>query len=326
MAGGRPIRTCASLCEEVLLIQLFILLLFFLPSCGIKAPPTLKSYEKPEAPSALNARHKEGDMILSWTYPDNLRKTIKGFEILRSKGDVFVRIGTAGKDEGSFTDPAFEVNRSYIYKVIARNQRGIPSADSNLITVTPRPLPPPPAEVSFAVRPDVIELSWSSSGDGVCYHIYRTQERGNYSGGLVNREPLCELSFKDPYLSPDNTVYYTIRALHATAFMDEGYPSREIGVEPSYFIPSPPSDLRFIENDGRISLLWKESPESWVKGYRVYKKGQESQDFTLIGETRMPAFTDREGAVGRTWYMVRAAGPAGLSGPVAIEVVEGIER
>jgi hypothetical protein len=325
MAGVRLIGSCASLCEEGLLFELFILLLL-LSSCGIKAPPTLKSYEKPEAPSALNARHKEGDMILSWTYPDNMRKTIKGFEILRSEGDGFVSIGNAGNDAGSFTDPAFEVNRSYTYKVIARNLRGIPSADSNLITVTPRPPPRPPSEVSFAVRPDAIELSWSSSGNGVCYHIYRTLERGNYSGGPLNKEPLCGLSFKDPYLSPDKTVYYTIRSLHATALTDEGSPSREIEVDPSYYIPSPPSDLRFIENNGHISLLWEESPESWVKGYMVYKKVRESQDFTLIGETRMPAFTDREGVAGKAWYMVRAAGPASLSEPVAIEVAGGIKQ
>jgi hypothetical protein len=322
MAATRLIGRCATLCEEGLLFELFILVLL-LSSCGIKAPPTLKSYEKPEAPSALNARHREGDMILSWNYPDNMRKTIKGFDILRSEGDGFVSIGTAGNDARSFIDPSFEVDRRYTYKVIARNLRVIPSADSNLITVTPRPSPRPPSEVSFAVHPDAIELSWSSSGDGVCYKVYRTLERGNYSGRPLNEEPLCGLSFKDTNLSPEKTVYYTIRPLHPTPLMDEGSPSREVEVDPSYYVPSPPSELRFAENNGHISLLWKESPESWVKGYMVYKKVMQGQGFALIGETKMPAFTDREAVAGKAWYMVRAAGPASLSAPVTIEVAAG---
>jgi len=319
-------RTGIALGTKGFLIRLLIPLLFLFPSCGQKAPPTLKSFERPEAPSALIARHREGEIILFWSYPGNLRKTIRSFEILRSEGDAFAGIGTVGNDKSSFTDPAFEVNRSYTYKVIAKNLRDIPSSDSNLITVKPMPLPPPPEELRFTVRSDVIDLSWGSSGEGVCYRIYRTAERGNYSNEPIHREPLCGLSFKDHYLSADRPVYYTIRALSDTSLMDEGYPSRELEVNPSHYVPSPPSDLRYVGNEGQVFLIWKESPEPWVRGYRIYRKEEGNKDFTLIGAARLPAFTDRERAGEKAWYMVRAAGPESLSDPAFIEVIEGIER
>jgi hypothetical protein len=308
------------------LIRLVILFLFLLPSCGQKAPPTLKSFESPEAPSALIARHREGKIILFWSYPGNLRKTIKSFEILRREGGDFARIGTVENKKNSYTDPEFEVNRSYTYKVIAKNLRDIPSSDSNLITVKPLPLPPPPEELRFTVRSDVIELSWDSSGEGVCYRIYRTAERGNYSNEPIHRELLCGLSFKDHYLSPDRPVFYKISAVRDTSLMDEGYPSRELEVNPSHYVPSPPSDLRYVENEGQVFFIWKESPEPWVRGYRIYRKEEGRKDYTLIGEARLPAFTDRERAGGKAWYMVRAAGPESLSDPAFIEVIKRIER
>ncbi len=319
-------RTDIALVDKGFLIRLLIPLLFLFPSCGLKGPPTLKSFERPEAPSALSVTHREGKLILSWSYPNNLRKTIEGFEILRSEGGEFVRIGTVGNDKSSFTDPAFEVSRCYTYKVIAKNLRDIPSSDSDLITAKPLYPPLPPEELRFTVISDVLELSWSSSGEGVCYRIYRTAERGNYSDEPINSEPLCGLSFKDHHLSPDRPVFYTIRALRNTALMDEGYPSRELEVDPSQFVPSPPSDLRYVDNEGQVFLIWKESPEPWVKGYRIYRKEEGSKDYALIGEARLPAFTDRERGEGKAWYMVRAAGPESLSDPAFIEVIERMEH
>ena len=39
-----------------------------LVSCGKKGPPTLKAYEKPSAPAAVKAVHRENRILLSWSY------------------------------------------------------------------------------------------------------------------------------------------------------------------------------------------------------------------------------------------------------------------
>ena len=146
-------------------------------SCGKKSPPTLKAYEKPEKPSGLTAIHREERIILSWSYPDNLRHTLKGFQVLRSESDGFEKIAFIKNDQSLFIDTAFNLNVTYQYKVIAQNLKDVMSADSNIITVIPKALPLPPENIRFAITSDSIELHWSSSGEGICYNIYKTTEK-----------------------------------------------------------------------------------------------------------------------------------------------------
>lgn len=297
-----------------------VLLCLFIFACGKKGPPTLKTYAKPEVPTLLSALHKEDTIILSWSYPDNLRATLSGFQIVRAENKGFERLAALGNDTSTFIDRDFGVNRTYTYKVVAESLKGVSSNDSNTITVTPRPLPEPPGNIKFAVKPDSLELTWSGSGEEVCYNVYKTTEKGRYGDVPVNGKPICTTSFKDGALSPDKTVYYTLRALFVTAMRDEGNASAEIEVDPSNFIPSPPSDLRYVKGDDRIFLIWRESPESWIKGYRIYRKREGDPGFTRIGETRLPSFVDTEKRDKKVWYMIRAFSTAAESEPLLTEV------
>jgi fibronectin type 3 domain-containing protein len=294
------------------------ILLAFLPvsACGRKGPPTLKAYEKPQAPQGLSAIHREDQIILSWSYPENLRVELKGFEVLRAEDGGFQRIGSAGNDESSFIDRTFRADVTYRYKVVARNPKGILSDDSDIIAFTPRQIPPVPENLRFTVGVEGIELSWKSSGEGVCYNIYKTAEKGKYAGVPLNREPECSNFFRDAATSPDRAVYYTVRALHKTAIRDEGYASEEIEVSPSHFVPSPPVDLRVVRGEDKVHLIWKESPETWVKGYRVYRRKQGEEAFTFLGKAAIPSFTDTEKIEGKAWYMIKALGPVKESGPL----------
>ena len=299
---------------------LIILTYFFSSACGKKGPPTLKAYEKPETPSGLTAIHREEKIRLSWSYPDNLRSTIKGFQVLRSEGNGFKRRAFIQSDQSFFIDDAFALDVTYKYKIIARNLKDVLSADSNMLSVTPRHLPPPPEDIQFAIKSDAIEISWKSSGEGVCYNVYKIIEKTGYADTPLNREPVCVTSFKDGILLPDKSVYYTIRALRNTAIRDEGYSSTEMEVNSSHFIPSAPSDLRVVRAEDRIYLIWKESPESWVKGYRVYRKRDGEKEFTLLSEVKIPTFMDKEGMGKKVWYMIRALGPSSESESSVVEV------
>ncbi|HAM50092.1 MAG TPA: hypothetical protein DCP92_05125 [Nitrospiraceae bacterium] len=296
------------------------LLCLFIFACGKKGPPTLKSYAKPQAPSLLSIWHREDKIILSWTYANNLRAGLKGFQIVRAAGNGFERLAFVSNDKSTFIDSKFTVNDTYRYKIVAESLKGVLSNDSNIITATPRPLPNPPASIHFAVKSDSVELTWSSSGEGVCYNIYKTIQKGSYGDAPVNKQPICTQSFKDPTLLLDRTVYYTLRALFDTGMRDEGYASVEIEVKPLNFVPSPPSDFRYVRDNDKTFLIWKESPESWVKGYRIYRKREGESGYTLIGESRLPSFVDTEKSDKKVWYMIRALGPAAESEPLVMEV------
>ena len=56
-----------------------------------KEPPTLKAYEKPDAPSGLKAIHRENNIILSWSY--NKRENLKGFHVFKGSRN---RLATRG--------------------------------------------------------------------------------------------------------------------------------------------------------------------------------------------------------------------------------------
>lgn len=292
------------------LISFFLFLSFcFFVSCGKKGPPTLKAYEKPETPPGITAIHREERIILSWSYPDNLRHTLKGFQVLRSESDGFEKVAFIKNDQSLFIDNTFKLNVTYQYKVIAQNLKDVLSADSNIITVITRVLPSPPENIRFTITSDSIELHWSSSGEGICYNIYKTTEKDKYADTPLNRAPVCMTSFRDTFLLPDRTVYYKIRALLNTIIRDEGYASAELEITPSHFIPLAPSDLRVVKGDDKVYLLWKENTETWIKGYRIYRKREGEKEFTIIGEVTTPTFTDTAKINKKVWYMIRALGP-----------------
>lgn len=294
-------------------------------ACGTKAPPSLKAYEKPGAPVTLAAQHREDKIILTWTYPDNLRRDLKGFIILRSEAEGFARIGFAKKDESSFNDSAFKLNTAYAYKVIAQSLKDVAGKDSDIVKARPLPLPLPPEEIKAGIKADSVEITWQASGEGVCYNIYKSTEKGKYGSVPQNKLPVCEGLFKDSVVVT-GPVYYTIRALHNTDIWDEGYVSKELEINPADFIPAVPSDLRVVAGDSRIYLIWKESAESWVSGYRVYRKAHGDAEFKLLGEVKMPAYTDTDMkgiANKKVWYGIRALGPVREGEALITEVAPG---
>lgn len=298
-----------------------VFILLIAASCGKKGPPTLKSYEKPDAPLSLSAVHREGNIILSWAYPANRKAMIKGFNLLRSAGNGFKHIGFVGNDKENYIDTDCKQGMTCEYKVVALSLTGILSRESNAIRVTPQPLPLPPGEIAFAVRNDHIELSWSVSSLDACYNIYRTKEKGRYGLKPLNNEPVCMTSYKDA-LFPELPVYYTIRALHKTVIKDEGFASYEIAITPSDFRPSPPSNLRFTHAEESVYLTWEVSPEVWVKGYRVYRRTGDEKDFSEIAEVRTPAFTDKAISGKKVWYMIKSLGPVSESQPLIGDIGE----
>lgn len=295
-------------------------LLFLLSACGTKTLPSLKAYEKPPAATELSAVHREDKILLTWTYPESLRTNLKGFQVLRSEGQGFEKLSFLSNDKSSFEDIGFKPNNRYRYTVVAKNLKDVLSEDSNIVTVLPRPLPAPPENVRFSIKADSVELSWTGSGEGVCYNIYRTNEKGIYSDAPVNREPVCVVFFKDDKLFPDRPVFYSLRALLNTPIKDEGYASAETEVNSSLFVPSAPSDVRAVRTEAGIYLTWKEAPERWVKGYEVYKKIAGETEFKKLSKVRIPFFTDNAKIAGRVWYAIKALGFSHGSEVVSIEV------
>jgi hypothetical protein len=280
-----------------------ICVLLLLISCGKKGDPTLKSYEKPEPPSRLGAIHRESEIILSWEFPKDKEPTIKGFHLMKSiplipplvkgGGGDFEKFAFLEPDKRSYIDTDFKIESEYIYKIISQNLKGVISNDSNIIHIAPKAVPSSPGNIQFKIGHDSLILNWESAGNGILYNIYKSEKRGLYSLTPLNKEPIKVTSFKDD-LDTKRHVYYTIRSLVESDIRDEGSASDEIEIDPSEFIPSSPSDLQAVVTEENIYLIWREVPEIWIVGYRVYREINEGEGFVLIGETQTPSFIDKD--------------------------------
>jgi hypothetical protein len=308
--------------------------ILFLFSCGKKGPPTLKSFEKPLAVKDVKALHREDEIIISWSYPSSDRDYIKGFYIYKAEIDrqmagskeyVYKKIAFLKEDASQFRDKKFELKKLYLYRINAYSLKNVISDDSPDIKVVPQELPLPPAGLSYKVTDDSIEIRWSSKDSSVKYNIYSSYEKGKYSESPKNKVPLKEGFFKDR-IETVKIVYYTVRAYRDDETKEEGYPSEELEVNPASFMPSSPVGIRFIPSPQKVYLLWNENTETWVKGYRIYKRKVSERDFILIGESATPTFTDKEPLIEKTFYHITATGPLKESAPSKFVEVNPIQE
>lgn len=291
------------------LLPFLLIFCLLIISCGKKGEPTLKLYEKPDAPSGLRAIHRESEILLFWDFPAGEELTIKGFQLMKVIPPSPPIIIFLEPDKRSYSDTDFKIDSQYTYKIVSENLRGVLSNDSNIIEIMPKEPPSPPEKLSFKIEFDSLTLTWGSAGDEILYNIYKSDKKGIYSLTPLNKEPVKETSFRDSF-NAEKTVYYTIRSLREGVIRDEGSASEELEVSPSDFVPSAPGGLQAVVKDDEVYLIWKEVPETWVVGYRVYREIDKTTGYLFIGETTIPTFIDKEEPLTKRNYKVTALGPS----------------
>lgn len=290
--------------------------LLLLWGCGKKGDPTLHAYEKPDAPTALTAIHRESEIIVSWNFPKSSEQGIKGFHLMKSSNGDFRRIASIERDKRSYRDTDFVIERAYRYKILSENLKGITN-ESPTLDIRPLPPPPQPSDLSFEVHHDSITIKWRSSIENTFFNIYRSHKKGEYRVAPINEKPVKGESFEDSF-DPRHTVYYVVRSLTGSPIWDEGPSSVELTVDPLDFVPSPPQNVIAVPVDDGLYLTWNEPAETWVTGYRVYRKFVGKADYERIGETQIPAFLDQNPLPEKATYRVTAIGPAKEGPPAEI--------
>lgn len=299
------LRTLSSFVSIAFLVLAFVVSV----SCGKKADPTLKAYEKPEPPSNLRLIHREDEIYLLWDFPKAHEPEIASFVILKSSdGQEFEKLLHLGPEKRLYSDTGFSPGIEYRYKIISQNHKAVYSKDSNSISIIPLKTPEPPARISFRIENNSLFLNWEGTGSSTRYNVYRTYEKGSYGLFPVNKSPLTENHFRD-FFTIKKPVYYTIRSLNNTDTRGEGASSSELAVNPFELVPSPPGGLDYFIAADRVFLYWNDPAETWVTGFRIYRRSDE-KDYVLIGETQIPTFVDMESPSTRRDYRVTAIGPS----------------
>ncbi|MGO9379769.1 MAG: hypothetical protein ACLP29_14650 [Dissulfurispiraceae bacterium] len=292
--------------------------LLFFAGCGQKGRPTMKSFEKPSPVGDMRAYHSDGNITISWSYAHQANITIKGFYIERAVGQAPLEtIAFVKGDATQYIDDHFQVGKEYRYKIRVYSLRNVISDESVELKVTPVKLPEPPKDLAFRLTNDAVEITWVKVADGISYNIYRGIERGKCDSVLLNAKPLEKPYFKDA-VNASQTVFYSVKSLVRTSIINEGAESECLEVNPQSFLPSIPADVRFVRTAGKLYLSWKGNPETWLKGYRVYRKKGTGQ-FMPVGDVQMPLFVDEEPINLPTSYYITALGPVKESSPSKIE-------
>ncbi len=266
-----------------------------LTSCGKRTPLSFKDYEPPAAPKKLSALLRQNTLILNWTYPESAK--IKGFLVeSREDGGPFRQLVFTKEH---FYATRVEFGMHYTYSVRAKSIEDIysPRALIALNAVAP---PPAPAGLNFRIGNNSVTLSWQARERAV-FNVYRKIGDEDYS--LLTPTPIKERSFKDAPV-PDSVVTYQIRPLTPGNTPNEGKWA-DIEVKPQDYVPARPAKPIAVSLDNAVGLVWQPNPESWIRGYRVYKETDDKIE--PIGETSIPSFFYKGPKGGL--YMVSALGP-----------------
>ncbi len=234
---------------------------------------------------------------------------------MKSKDDGFERIAIIERDRRTYVDNNLQEGKEYKYKLYSQSLKGIFSNESNTLSIIPLETPPPPEKISYEIENDSLIIKWEKVNKEFFYNVYKSHKKSNFGLNPLNREPLQEPFFLDK-LDTNRIVYYTVRSLRGGSIRHEGKSSIEIKIDPSGLIPSKPEGLEAIAKDDGVYLIWKEPPEPWISGYKIYRKNESDDDYVFIGKTQIPTFVDKDKPLSRRNYRVAALGPV-REGPFA---------
>jgi predicted small lipoprotein YifL len=311
-------RNSECLAPRIIVECLSILaLLLLLASCGLKGPPRLPANESPQAPVDIKVlqRYHPRQVVLNWDYPDKHRDFVKRFVVKRSNGGDHDRNTLVNGT--TFTDSDLDADVIYTYSIYAVSIGGIHGDVSEPVEVRPVTALTKPVDLTFDIGNESVTLDWKYPESGFKFNIYR-----DAALTPVNPEPVGE-NFLDVTPILDTVVRYTIRAVKETDILTEGPPAEEIVIGPENYVPSSPSGLGFALTDSKVLVFWNDNPETWIRGYRVYRSPSEDGDFIPVGMSETPAFEDTDNASGKRFYRVRALGPlkeGPLSETIAVEM------
>lgn len=210
--------------------------------------------------------------------------TAQQFVKLRDRIDVLSGASLPGYTAGGrilYTD-LVEMRTSddrpvrYTYSVVTEVEGGR-SDLSNLVSIVPVEVPPPPTGLAAKSEPDGVVLTWQPPAGPRArftgYNIYRFPPVGDISelGMPVNNEPVKEPTFRDT--PPLGSYRYKVTAVAAA-----GPPRIESDATQSVLVefvdllaPPVPSGLSVLSESDAVRLLWEAVAAPDLAGYRIYR-------------------------------------------------------
>lgn len=294
-----------------------------LAACGRKTLPIPPQDAVPLAINDLHYQQDENNVVLTWTYP---KETTAGSElpglhsflVLRAvvpeadscsgcpipfSSAVEVEAGTAITDvkkrQARYTETILRPGHRYYYKVQTKAGWRLVSDDSNTVSFAWDSPAAAPAEVLAEAGDGKVMLRWQTVAtlvDGqplpgkVRYQVYRSQATDNFR---PVGDPVAEVTYTDSGLRNGQIYYYQVRAVReSNGTRLVGLASTTVSQTPRDFTPpAPPRGLSGVVVNGGIKLLWEQSSDKDLGGYRIYRRLPDENILMLVGEADREAMS-----------------------------------
>jgi hypothetical protein len=302
---------------------LFILL--FSLGCGYVGPVMPPSPQVPLPITNLTAVERGDKLVIQFSTPGYTTDTLE----IQSFSDIDLGIGPATSPvnvsswaeaakhyalpaQSSDTPPGSSVTKELpiaewqgqdiaVGVRTAIKGRSHSSQWSNLISLkVVDPLQKP--TLQSTATPQGYKLTCSEGREGLQHEIFRQgpTDKTAVSIGVADKNEFVDTTsqWDTPY------KYFAVAKLGAA----ESVPSDTVSVQhQDTFPPSVPANLAALAGPDTIELTWTRSPESDLKGYRVYRSIG-AAPFEPIGElTNLPTYSDRKVEHGKTYrYAISA--------------------
>ncbi|AUC76146.1 fibronectin type III domain-containing protein [Olleya sp. Bg11-27] len=262
----------------------------------------------------------ENNVELTFEFPEDANKEIKGFELNRSNGE--------GETLEIVVKNIPPKNRTVVYdKLKASNYFTIAAVGKNgdkrtsfPMLVQPEDSIPPKKPIGLTGTVDslgVVSLSWSKNteSDLLGYRVYR---------GNIEKEEFSQLTV-NPQKANMFTDTITVRNLNSKVFYqvistdiryNMSIPSDILALKkPDFIPPSSPVFKDYEFTDEQIDLNWAKSSSEDVVKQLLYRKTNKAKEWDLILETEEPleTYTDTDITVGKMYsYTILAIDDSGL--------------
>jgi fibronectin type 3 domain-containing protein len=265
-----------------------IIVVFFFPACGKKAPPRPEALPLAGGINDLTGEVKDGVLFLSFSVPQKNRdgseiKDLGGFRFFKSCGtcsgafEPFRNISL--EETKGYT---FERGRLYIYdddvmngfeygyRVYPYTKIGTRGDASNTFSIKWESPPEVPGDIDVSVNDGIVELKWLNE-EGYTYNVYRYNGTA-YPLFALNQTRLTAGSFMDTGLMNNREYTYELRKVRATGgIFREGAGTKVKAVPVDKTPPRQPEMVKAVKKGNLASVTWTENTEKDFTGYNIYR-------------------------------------------------------
>ena len=243
-----------------------------------------------EAPVVkITNKASNGKPSLSWGAVDGAAE----YEVYRatSKSGTYSLVKTATST--SYVNTSAVVGKTYYYYVVAIDEDGNASENSNIVSRT-CDLAQPAITLSNVASSGKIKITWDEVDGAVEYEVYRaTSKSGTYS--LL--KTTTSTSLTNTSTTAGKTYYYKVRAIATKSAANSAYSEVK---SRCCDLAQTTVTLSNVASTGKIKISW--TAVDGATKYQVYRAASKDGTYSLLTTTTSTSVTNTKTDAGKTYY------------------------